>query len=85
MLTLQEIRQLTDKDLIEELEKASRDLLKYKMDLEGGYAKEIHNVRNLKKYIAHLKTVQKENELNPVQPKEEKEEKKETKKAVKKS
>jgi ribosomal protein L29 len=70
MLTLQEIRQLTDRDLYEELEKASRDLLKFKMDLEGGYAKEIHKVRNLKRYIANLKTIQKENELNPIESKE---------------
>ena len=63
MLTLQELRQLTDKDLKDEFQKASRDLLKLKMDLESGYTKEIHNVKGLKKYIAKLKTVEKENEL----------------------
>ena len=77
MLTLQEIRQLTDKDLMEELDKASRDLLRIKMDLEGGYAKEIHTARNLKKYIAKLKTINKENETAPKTPKKEKVEKKE--------
>ena len=84
MLTFQEISQLTDKDLKEDLDTASRDLLIYKIDLEGGYAKEIHNVRNLKTYIATLKTVQRENELNPIADpaQAEVEPKEETKKSV---
>jgi len=61
MLTLQEIRQLTDGDLNEELSKASRELIKLKMDLGNGYTKEIHSVKNHKQYIAQLKTVAREN------------------------
>lgn len=71
MLTLQELRQLTDKDLDEEFQKASRDLLKLKMDLESGYTKEIHNVKGLKKYIAKLKTIEKENKLESEKSKKE--------------
>ncbi len=61
MLTLQEIRQLTDADLNEEVTKASRELVKLKMDLENGYTKEIHNLKMHKKYIAQLKSVSREN------------------------
>lgn len=60
MLNKQEIRQLTEKDLLHELTVASRELLKIKMDLEGGYAKGSHKAKELKKYIAQLLTVQKE-------------------------
>lgn len=60
MLTKQEIRQLTEKDLLHELTVASRELLKIKMDLEGGYAKGSHKAKALKKYIAQLLTVKKE-------------------------
>jgi len=63
MLTKQEIRQLTDKDLQQELNTASRELLKIKMDLESGYAKGSHKAKALKKYIAILLTVRKENEM----------------------
>ena len=84
MLTLQEIRQLTDQDLKEELTKTSRDLIKIKMDLEGGYAKEIHTARNLKRHIAHLETIKRENALNPVEPKKEQEEIKAEEKSSKK-
>lgn len=61
MLTLQEIRQLTDADLKDELAKSSRELTKLKMDMENGYTKEIHNLKLHKQYIARLKTVSREN------------------------
>lgn len=61
MLTLQEIRQLTEADLKEEISKASRELIKLKMDLSNAYTKEIHNFKKYKKYIAQLKTIEKEN------------------------
>ena len=73
MLTLQELRQLTDKDLMDELTRASRDLLRLKMDLEGGYTKEIHNAKALKKYIARIKTIDKENTAGINLPKSKKE------------
>ncbi len=61
MLTLQELRQLTDQDLINELEQTSRDLIKLQMDLESGYSKESHSKKKYRSYIAQIKTVQTEN------------------------
>ncbi len=66
MLTLQELRQLTDADLTHELEQTSRDLVKLQMDLESGYSKESHNKKKYRAYIAQVKTVQKENQSKPV-------------------
>jgi len=63
MLTIQEIRQLTDKDLQQEMLLASKELLKIRMDLEGGYAKGSHKAKQLKKQIARMKSVQRENQL----------------------
>lgn len=60
MLTLAEIRQLSEKDLVEEIEKSSRKLLKLKIDIAGGYSKESHSKKNLRKYISQLQTVQNE-------------------------
>jgi len=68
MLSLQEIRQLGTKDMMEELQKARRDLLKIQFDVRNGTSKEVHMVKNLKRYIARLQTVAKELkvELKPV-------------------
>lgn len=60
MLTIQELRQLPSKDLREELEKASREYLKIKMDVEEGFAKESHRAKALKKQIARIKTIERE-------------------------
>lgn len=75
MLTLQELRQLTDQDLINELEQTSRDLMKLQMDLESGYSKESHNKKKYRAYIAQIKTIQTEN----LKDKKEKSESKESK------
>jgi ribosomal protein L29 len=64
MLTIQELRQLSDQDVLQEMEKASKELLKIRMDLEGGYAKESHKAKQLKRYIARMKTIQRENLTN---------------------
>ncbi len=66
MLTLQELRQLTDADLTHELEQTSRELSKLQMDLQSGYNKESHNKKKYRAYIARVKTVQKENLTKPV-------------------
>lgn len=63
MLTKSEIRQLSDSDLNTEIDKASKELIKIRMDLEGGYAKSSHRAKQLRKYIALLQTIQRENQL----------------------
>lgn len=63
MLTKQELRQLPDKDLRAELSKATHSLLKIRMDLQEGYAKESSKAAKLQKYIAQIKTFQREHEI----------------------
>lgn len=58
MLTKQEIRQLGNKDMVEELKKARRELLKSQFDLRMGTSKEVHTMKNLRKYIARLTTIE---------------------------
>lgn len=60
MLTIQELRQLPTKDLLEELERVSREYLKMKMNVEEGFAKESHKAKALRKQIARIRTVQRE-------------------------
>lgn len=59
-MTIPEIRQLHDKELLEELTKSYRELMKAKMDLINGSSKEMHGIKKLKKHIARLKTIQHE-------------------------
>lgn len=60
MLTKQEIRQLGNKEMMDELQKSRRELLKYQFDIRSGSSKESHMVTNLKRYIAQLQTIAKE-------------------------
>ena len=82
MLTLQEIRQLSEKALTEEITSAENDLLKIQFDIRNGSSKESHKIRQLKKYVARLKTLQKELKVeSPIEKKEPTEEKSEKKKS----
>ena len=60
MLTKQEIRQLGMKEMMEELQKSRRELLKSQFEMRMGTSKEIHTVKNLRRYIARLETIKKE-------------------------
>ena len=60
MLTTQEIRQLGNKELMEEMQKARRELLKSQFDMRMGTSKEVHTQKNFKRYIARLQTIAKE-------------------------
>ena len=60
MLTTQEIRQLGNKEMMDELQKSRRELLKSQFDVRNGISKEVHAVKNLKRYIARLQTIAKE-------------------------
>jgi len=61
MLTTQELRQLQEKELNEELVKSSRELIKARMDHKSGTLKETHRLKQLKNYIAKMKTLVVEN------------------------
>ncbi len=60
MLSKQEIRQLGNKEMIDELQRSRRTLLKTQFDVRNGSSKEAHVVKNLKRYIARLQTITKE-------------------------
>ena len=61
MLSNQELRQLGSSELLKEIAKSSRDLMKIKMDLENGYSKESSKATKLRRYIARMKTIEREN------------------------
>ncbi|MFA5829266.1 MAG: 50S ribosomal protein L29 [Candidatus Gracilibacteria bacterium] len=68
MLSLQEIRQLQDGQWHEELAQTRKDLLKVKFSMRSGHSKESNKVRLLKKHIAQLQTIRKEQSAKaPVQ------------------
>lgn len=60
MLTKQEIRQLGAKEMMEELQRTRRELLRTQFDVRNGTSKEGHMVKNLRRYAARLQTIAKE-------------------------
>lgn len=64
MISKQEIRQLGSKEMLDELQKARRELLRTQFDIRNGSSKEVHTVKNLKHYIAQLQTIAKEMKLD---------------------
>ena len=66
MLTKQEIRQLGTKEMTDELQKARRELLRSQFDMRTGTSKEVHGVKNLKRYVARLQTIARETNLAPI-------------------
>ena len=62
MLTKQEIRQLGHKEMMDELQRSRRELLKTHFDIRSGSSKETHMVKNLRRYIARLQTIKHEAE-----------------------
>jgi|GEM_PF-6002519 len=70
MLSIQEIRQLQTKELHDELARATRELLQSRLDFESGASKESHKLPQLKKHIARLKTIMREQPEKAAAPKE---------------
>lgn len=60
MLTMQEIRQLDTKALQDEIASAQKEFFKISFQAKSGLTKEIHLVKKWKKYVARLKTFEKE-------------------------
>jgi ribosomal protein L29 len=56
MLTFSEIRQLSDKDINEELKTSRDSLFRQKMGVKTGHLKDNHMVAIIKKYIAQILT-----------------------------
>ena len=60
MLTKQELRQLGDREMMNELQKSRHELLKATFEIRTGTSKATHSVKNLKRYIATVLTISKE-------------------------
>lgn len=60
MLSNQEIRQLGNKEMIDELTRSRRELLKSQFDVRNGTSKEVHMVKSMRRYVARLETISKE-------------------------
>lgn len=57
MLKLDELKKMTDKELTEEFDKATKDLFKIKFEVSTGSSKANHQIGNLKKYRAQILTI----------------------------
>ncbi len=60
MLTIQELKKLGAEELQKEWERATSQLLKAELNLRTNQDKKSHIARDLKKYRAQIKTVQRE-------------------------
>lgn len=57
MHTIEELRKLETAQLLEALKKAKKDLFKIDFEVTSGQAKNNHDVRKNRKYVAQIKTV----------------------------
>ena len=57
MLKADELKKLEPKKLLDELEKAKKDLFKIKFEVENGQSKSHHLIGKSRKYIARIKTL----------------------------
>lgn len=84
MLTIQELRSSTLKELLQELEKARKEMLKVRVNVKTKHVKDTAKVKKSKRYIAQvltvLKEVEKEEAKKPQKEKAEKSEKETVKK-----
>lgn len=63
MQTKQELRQLHRKELLEELNKSTLDYIRAKMEIKNGFSKDSNKMVGLKKYVARIKTLLREEEM----------------------
>ncbi len=63
MLTLQELKKLSVKELNEEFAQASKDLFKTKFEVSTGVSKANHEIGKLRRYRAQIKTTKKSMEI----------------------
>ncbi len=61
MLKVEELRKVTPEELSKELTKAQHELAKIKMQVTDNNASQNHKIRDLKKYIARINTINTEN------------------------
>lgn len=61
MLTTKEIRQMSMKELAQEIIKVNRECKRLKLDILSGSSKETHQLKLLKRQKAQMNTIQTEN------------------------
>ncbi|MEK7523455.1 MAG: 50S ribosomal protein L29 [Patescibacteria group bacterium] len=57
MLTPDELKKMTEKELVEEIRKGRINLLKLRLSVAGRQSKETSKLKSLRKYIARIKTM----------------------------
>ena len=62
-MRIEEVRHLSDQELVKELEEAHRELMNLRFRLATRQLNNVHEPTNVKKRIARIKTVQREREL----------------------
>jgi len=60
MQTTQELKKLSDKELGDELKKSLNETIVLKMQIHNGTSKETSRLKALRKYVARIRTIQRE-------------------------
>lgn len=73
MITLDELKHMTEKELLEEYKKSKLELLKLRLRVSARQNKETSKLKELRKYIARIKTLKRMREMeqapeNPTSP-----------------
>jgi len=66
MISLQELRTLTRKELLQELEKARKELQKTRIGVRTKHLKDTSEVKKLRRVVAHIHTTLKELSLEEI-------------------
>lgn len=69
MITLEELRKLSEKELDSELVKTSQDLLKLRLGISVKQSTETDKIKRLKRYVARIRTLKnflKKDQLNSI-------------------
>ena len=73
MISFEELHKLSLPEVMRELRKANREMLKLRLQKANNELKETHKLQNYRKYLAHLKTKKRMLELestsnSPINP-----------------
>jgi large subunit ribosomal protein L29 len=66
MLSVQELKTLSKKELLKELEQAKPNMVKIRIGVKTKHQKDTSAVEKTKRYIARIKTILKEMELEEI-------------------
>lgn len=66
MLIIQELKKLSEKELKKEWERATSQLLKAELNLRTNQDKKSHMARDLRKYRAQIKTIQRQSQKSTI-------------------